>query len=107
MTIKEFLGTVKGAMLDETKLPKHVAIAVNQSAKDNEQLLLNIKNIIKFNCKLSIPILTLQLPHQQDSDTDFIVHLFQQLAGWDFAEEEQLKITVLGKWYALPSRAID
>ncbi len=98
MGVKEFIEGMK-IRLSSQNLPKHIAIAADDAPGQSK--LLNIKNIVKITSKLQIPMLTLQIP---SDDNDFLVELFTGLANWEFAKQNQVKITVLGQWYSLPER---
>jgi len=87
--------------LSSQKLPSHIAIATDSTSGNS---ILNIKNITTIASKLNIPMLSLQIP---GDDNDFLENLFKSLSGWDFAKENQIKITVLGKWYKLPERVVE
>lgn len=100
------------------KIPKHISILVDgceeYAQKNNQDLntvytteFLNIKNIIHLAVKLDIPILTFHSRTKaNEHEIDQLVHFFELLLGWDLIKENQVKISVLGKWYDLPERLL-
>jgi len=112
-------GIADALELGLKKIPKHIAILVDgceEYAKKNNQDIstvystefLNIKNIIKLAVKLDIPLLTFHSRTQaNENEIDQLVHFFELLLNWDLIKENQVKISVLGKWYALPDRLIE
>jgi len=106
-------------------MPKHIAITVEGSmtfAKKNdktyaeltEKKIENIIECIKNTIKLNIPILTFYITSERVKESenfteiiDSIVDMFKQLNSWDKINKEQIKVSVLGKWYDLPSRLVD
>lgn len=107
------------------KLPKHVAIIMDGSfefAEKNkipvEEIckkdLVNLKNITKVDIKLNIPIITFYIHPDRINDSqyfpvimDSIEDFFEQIARWDIIHQNQMKVSVLGKWYDLPGRVVD
>ncbi len=95
--------------LSSQNLPKHVAISIEHAGSEEVDLLRkaktsNLKSVFKVLVKLNIPIASFYLP---DKDSDFFTHLFQELYEWSFLNENQVKVSVLGKWYNLPTKCID
>lgn len=101
-------------------LPKHIAITVEDAIKDKtvEDLyrlkLKKIEEILAIAIKLNIPIATFYLtplsiekhesfPSVVDALTDF----FDILSKNKMLAENKVKISVLGKWYDLPDRAVE
>ncbi len=105
--------------LSSQKIPKHVAILVDgckeyaeknkkESAEVYETEFLNIRNIIKTAIKLDMPILTFHSRNKVDeTEIDYLIKFFESLLEWDFIKENQVKISVLGKWYDLPERLVE
>ena len=111
--------------IDKDMLPKHVAFVVKGSKayakKKNlalEQMRAekfgNIKETIQSCVKLNIPICTFYLLPATTRDEseiveiiDALVDFFKDLSGWTTLQENQVKISVLGKWYDLPGRLVD
>lgn len=100
------------------KIPKHISILVDgceewalQKKQDINSVysteFLNIKNIIKIAVKLDIPILTFHSRTKaNEHEIDQLVNFFELLLNWDLIKENQVKISVLGKWYDLPERLL-
>jgi undecaprenyl diphosphate synthase len=124
LDFKELFGIVDKIRISRENLPKHIAMAVDGTKKyadankkpmeeANSQKFLNIKNIIKICTKLGIPLFTFFLMPKKGkeeditSDVDALVNFFGDLAAWDAIAENQIKVTVIGKWYDLPGRLVD
>lgn len=118
--IKDILEEVKEkTAVGGKRMPKHVAVLVdgceeyaekNNTAPDNiyETEFLNIKNIIKIATKLDIPILTFHSRNKvNEKEIDHLIKFFELLLAWDLIKENQIKISVLGKWYAMPERLLE
>ncbi len=100
------------------KIPKHISILVDgceEWALQNKQDIntvystefLNIKNIITLAVGLDIPILTFHSRTKaNEHEIDQLVRFFELLLAWDLIKENQVKISVLGKWYDLPERLL-
>ena len=121
------LGRFKALGKRETNdNPRHIAITmhgIEDWAKSNKASLEEanqksffiIKNTIKSQIKLSIPILTFYLlPASMNEDTEQFVQLinttvlfFNELPGLELIHQNKIKISVLGKWYDLPDRVIE
>jgi len=106
--------------------PRHIAITmhgIERWAKSNKASLEEankksffiIKNTIKSQIKLNIPIFTFYLlPARMKNDTEQFVQLintavlfFNELPGLELVHQNKVKISVLGKWYDLPDRVIE
>ncbi len=75
---------------------------------------LKIKSIVKNVTKQNIPIITVYIMSEKLRGSDFfsdyidvLQELFSSLLEWDFIDEKQVKVSVLGKWYDLPGRLVD
>ena len=106
--------------ISSQNIPKHIAIVVDGceefAQKKNEPItdvykieFLNIKNAIKVGTKLGIPIMTFfsRTTKPADEEIDQLVEFFNLLLKWNLIHENQIKISVLGKWYNLPDRLIE
>ena len=116
VSLKEILSIAGKLKLKLEGLPKHVAITALQSVpSDDLQNFIdksweNIEATIKVSVKLNIPILTLYLQSTkglQSKDVDYLIALFNKLDALEDLEQKQIKVSVLGKWYELPSRLVD
>jgi undecaprenyl diphosphate synthase len=47
-----------------------------------------------------------QLSSKED-ETDCLTEFFNLLLGWSFIQENQIKVSILGKWYDLPMRVVE
>lgn len=113
-------GVKSKIQLSSQNMPKHVAVIVDgceECAQKNKTPLeeiyktefLNIKNAIKVGTKLNIPIMTFfsRTTKPAEEETDQLVEFFNLLLNWDLIHQNQIKISVLGKWYSLPDRLIE
>lgn len=105
--------------------PKHIAISLHKDistwAETNKKELKAvydsradiINSMIRAQVELNIPILTIfLLSSKQDiSKIDIIIdtlkEFFDELAKDEEIIKNQVKVSVLGKWYNLPSRLVD
>ena len=96
-------GAAERIKLSMKGLPKHIAITIEEP--DTAHL----KDIVFTAAKLGIPVLTFQLLRRnyEIEDIDWLAQLFSELGNWSFIQENQFKVSVLGKWYALPSRLVE
>jgi len=108
-----------------TDVPKHAALIVEgtkqclQKTKGDlgdchKQKYINIMNIAKVCVKTNIPICTFHLPQNEISDEeglsvaqDALIDFLNKLSEWPFIKENQIKVSVLGKWYDLPSKLVE
>ena len=106
-------------------MPKHIAITTEgktrwakinkkQLAEAYKQSLINIKDTIKTQVKLNIPITTFYLLSTDIKDfeplselVDFLVIFFNELPNLKLIKNNKIKISVLGKWYNLPGRVVE
>lgn len=112
-------GMKEKIALSSQKIPKHIAIMVDgceEYAEKNKKEInevyttefLNIKNIIKIATKLDIPILTFHSRNKvNEKEIDHMIKFFELLLEWELIKENQIKISVLGKWYDLPERLLE
>ena len=85
--------------------PKHVALSIECSDEQNLDLR-PIHELIKTCVAQKIPILTINLC-SAINETDILTWFFSSLKGWTYITENQIKVSVLGKWYSLPSRLVE
>lgn len=113
-------GVKSKIQISSQNLPKHIAVVIDgceEYASDKNQPLsdvyktefLNIKNAIKVGTKLNIPIMTFfsRTKGIPEEEIDQLVEFFELLLKWNLIHENQIKISVLGKWYKLPDRLIE
>lgn len=110
----------------KVSMPKHIAITtdgIEKWALKNKipyadayrRSFLAIKNTIKTQVSLGIPILSFYISDKNiDRESEAYGHLLDAAANMlnDFANSElvnknRIKISVLGKWYNLPGRAVE
>lgn len=125
VNLKNLLNIKEKIVLKKENLPKHIAIyprGLEQWARKNkrqfseaEQKKYNIiKEFIQIQVKLDIPIMTfLILPKRYSERQDYPVSIdalerfFSDLVNMKEIKKNQIKVSVLGKWYDLPGRVID
>ncbi|MBI2651062.1 di-trans,poly-cis-decaprenylcistransferase [Candidatus Woesearchaeota archaeon] len=108
------------------KVPKHIAITIDGIEKwalknnaDYEEAykksFLILKSIVQLQTKIKIPIISFYVldknaDRQNESYAyllDSIVNMLDDMAASNLVNENKIKISVLGKWYALPGRVVD
>ncbi len=74
----------------------------------------NIKTCIRTCIQEDIPILTFNiLPDSMKESNhyseimDALAEIFDKLGAWDLVYQNQVKISVFGKWYDLPERVVE
>lgn len=107
------------------KTPKHVAITTHgiikwaaenkispEEAYKKSNLLIN--EAIETQIKNNIPILTIYLMRSDIKEDesfsiiiDSMIALFKEISGSEIISKNMVKISVLGKWYDFPGRAVD
>lgn len=109
-----------------SKTPKHIAITTNgttswsikhevtfeEAFKRSFEI---IKNAIDVQVNQKIPILTFYLmaektkkkPEIFSQIVSAVTELFESLVSNEFIHQNKIKVSVLGKWYDLPSRLVD
>jgi len=108
------------------KLPRHIAITMDGighwALKNNgdyeeafKKSFLILKNIIKNQVKLKIPIISFYIldeNYDRENDSygfliDSMVEFLNNIKNDNFVNENKIKISVIGKWYSLPSRVVE
>ncbi|MBD3361213.1 di-trans,poly-cis-decaprenylcistransferase [Candidatus Woesearchaeota archaeon] len=101
------------------KTPKHIAILVDgceeYSAQHQKEMnevyekeFSNIKKTIQTAAELDIPILTFHSRKKiNETEIDHMIKFFENLLDWELIKKNQIKISVLGKWYDLPERLLE
>ncbi|MEK6960488.1 MAG: undecaprenyl diphosphate synthase family protein [Nanoarchaeota archaeon] len=95
--------------LIKQRLPRHIAIAIDVSDQDAPTLqVMTIQKLIELQIRLGIPVMTFNiLPYRSEAPTDALVEALGALNSWTFLTENDVKISVLGRWYDLPERVVD
>lgn len=104
----------------KVKIPKHVAITLdgidewkrkNEKYKEeaNKKSFLKVIEIIKYQIKLDIPIITFSILNEgREYDNEFLEELSRFITYLiDEETMSKLKISVLGKWYDLPNKVLE
>jgi undecaprenyl diphosphate synthase len=96
-------GAAEKIKLSMKGLPKHIAITIEEPASAY------LKDIVFTAAKLGIPVVSFQLLHRnyEIEDVDWLAQFFNDISSWGFLQENQFKVSVLGKWYDLPSRLVE
>lgn len=118
-------GLRKNKNKDLFKGIKHIALSLNgidEWAKNHNQELLDAWNesflavweFISFQVKNDIPIFTFNILPMEGKErdnfsliVDSLVEFFNHLLSSDIIKKNQIKISVLGKWYDLPGRLVE
>jgi len=109
----------------KTELPKHIAISMhgniiwaekNKTTKEEayRKGFEIISRVIELQVSSNIPIITLNLLSEEMKDsenfpvfTEVIIDFFKNLKVNEILRNNQIKISVLGKWYDLPGRLVE
>ncbi len=114
--IKEWInvGDIKEKMLiSKENLPKHVAITAETAAMAPElwqERMETILQIMKAATTLNIPILTFLLLKEKQADEKVIEQMtlfFRELSKSELVAKNQVKVSIIGKWYDLPGSLIE
>ena len=108
------------------ELPKHIAISPDDISdwcrKNNKRLeegceryFKQLAGILELQTRLNIPIFTVYLlPDDADKPnedyaafSDFMANFFSQLADNPVVSGHKMKISIFGKWYNLPGKAVE
>lgn len=95
--------------LSPQPLPTHVAVSLfAPEPVPAETTLKNVLELLTLITTLRIPMLTLHVPpSRSDHEVSTIVTLFTALMHEPLLDQHQIKVSVLGKWYELPDRALE
>ena len=107
-------------------MPKHIAISLDDISgwcrKNNasfsagcERYFKNLKALIELQVRLDVPIFTIHVkPDNADKLSDdypayseFIAGFFSELLGSQLLSMHKIKVSVFGKWYKLPGKAVE
>ena len=107
-------------------MPKHIAISLDDISdwcrKNNarfsagcEKYFKSLKRLIELQVKLDVPVFTVYiLPDNADKLSDdymafseFIAGFFSELMDSSIISEHKLKVSIFGKWYKLPGKAVE
>ena len=96
-------------------MPRHIAIAMEKELEDtyNKRTSL-IKDFVNIQIKLNIPIITIFLLSSGAKNSenfsflmDDLAKLFNEIISNNKIHKDQIKVSVLGKWYDLPERVVN
>jgi len=127
---EDIIDKIKGLVKKEEgfitlKIPRHLAIVTEGKTKWSKKHNVSIQEaynksylIIRSTAlsaiKLNIPIITFYLLGTNMKDLeqfsvlmDSLKEFFDDLAERDMIEKNKIKVSVFGKWYALPGRVVD
>ena len=107
-------------------IPKHIAISLDDipdwCRKNNkglnescERYFKQLTSVLELQARLNVPIFTVYLlPDNADKSSDdyiifsdFIAGFFNQLSNSTVVSEHKIKISIFGKWYNLPGKAVE
>ena len=108
------------------EITKHIAISLDNisdwSRKNNipfdsgcEKYFRNLGSLLGLQLKSNMPMITVHLffdnaekyPEEYILFCDFMADFFSQLLENPQVSEQQMKVTILGKWYNLPGRLVE
>ena len=125
IVVFEMFGLRKNKNKNTFKGVRHIALSLNgieKWAKDHNQELMDawkesflaVNDIISFQVKNDIPIFTFNVLSMElkESDNfslivDSLVDFFNHLLSSEIIRKNQIKISVLGKWYDMPGRLVE
>jgi len=107
----------------KASMPRHIAITMEKELKAmlnidleniyNKRIIL-IKDLVNIQMKLNIPIMTIFLlsGYAKNSENfsflmDDLAKFFNEMVSHKEIHTDQIKISVLGKWYELPERVVN
>ena len=115
-----------GLKLTFMAIPKHIAISLDDISdwcrKNNisvdstcEKFFRNLSKLLKLQVKLNFPMMTIYLlsdnpqrsPEEYILISDFISDFFNKLFENSLVSEQQIKISIFGKWYKLPGKSVE
>lgn len=98
-----------GVSLSPRPLPTHVAISLNLGEPvPAETTLKNIMELVTLAVSLRIPMITFHFPSSAtENEVNTIRTIFTALMHDPFLDNNQVKISVLGKWYELPEHVLE
>jgi undecaprenyl diphosphate synthase len=112
----ERLGIIRRPKL---RIPKHIAVTIDgmlawqKRNKSKDRFLKRdevIRELVEQQVDLAIPILTLSLYPENRGDSDELTSLkalFASLKRNRLVHANQIKVSVLGKWYDLPGSLVE
>lgn len=107
------------------EIPKHIAISLdnifewcrksNKSINEGCSIYFDsLRSLLETQIKSNIPIFTIfLLPDAEKSADDYILfsdyltNFFNELSAMPIVSEQKIKISVFGKWYNLPGKAVE
>lgn len=93
----------------ELAIPSHIAIDFEQSKIKKEVMADTLLKTIKNCFELNIPLLTINLltTNYQETDVENILEFFKTIKTWEWIDNLQIRVSVMGKWYELPGRVVE
>ena len=114
---------LKGMKKKKSLLPKHIALDYNDyNAKGikipveqyYKNKLSKIKDFVEVQARYEIPVVTIYLLSTKEKENpnfssvvETLSSFFEELAHEKRVHNNKIKISVLGKWYNLPSKVVD
>ncbi len=124
--LKDFIKKRKGQVVDgERRIPLHIALTTSEVIKwsnENKKTFREayersfkiIKNIFSEQIKYNIPILTIYISHESEKQIESFNDMIQSLTMFlgslikdSSIHNNQVKVSVLGKWYDLPPEIVE
>ncbi|MEM4336459.1 MAG: polyprenyl diphosphate synthase [Candidatus Woesearchaeota archaeon] len=114
---------IKGIKKKKIAVPKHIALDYNNYKVSGIKIpveqyyknkLLKIKDYLEVQIKYEIPVFTIYLLSTAEKENPYFSSIiesfslfFSELAHEKRIHQNKIKISVLGKWYNLPSKLVD
>ncbi len=118
--IKDILKIRKKKVIKN--IPRHIAISMEKELAPSKNSSLDeiykkrrkiIKQIIELQIKLNMPIITFFILSKNSKKSEIFSFLMDEISGffselkdYKFIYKNQVKISVIGKWYDLPERVV-
>ena len=84
---------------------RHLAISINTESKEYDKVFNNLKNIIELQTRKDIRILTIGMPSKIPEQA--LIEFFKFYLKKDYLNKHKIKLSIIGKWYDLPSSLLD
>jgi undecaprenyl diphosphate synthase len=115
----------KGVNPDKERMPKHIAMTVGGlgrwSRKSGEDLkeahkiaFKKVEEIVRYQLCFDIPIITLYMINSKVNEAidftetmDALAEFFKELLQNKDVFKNKVKVSIIGKWYDLPSRVVE
>ncbi len=115
-----FKQKILGKLMNRSyKIPKHLAVIADTFGLEKGSNIYSKRNsvvimLLKEQIELGLPIMSLYILKEKDfysktgiDDVDSILWLMECLKSSELIHKNQVKVSVIGKWYDLPGMAVE